>query len=380
MKRPALHLIIGIFVLACACAALADALPFATDTGTLPYLKTGKCYQISSYDAAGGGLADYRPIPAGKSLTLAEVQGPGRIMQIFMTLSSSEAQVLRTLVLRIYWDGETSPSVECPIGDFFGVGFGQYVPHSSLLIGMTSGGFWCNLPMPFAKSAKVEVANEGQKNLLKLFYHVEYRKLDKAESGVGYLHTQFRRENPCADGAPYTILEAEGRGQYIGCVLNMQGLKNGLGFMEGNEMFWVDGEKEPSWVGTGTEDLFLGGWYFDRGPFSAPYTALTIMDRPNKRVSAYRFNAVDPVSFEKSIRMTIEHGRKNAWPADYSSVAYWYQTEPHSTKYAMPGVDKRLVTDFVETVPIPGRITDTGRRIKPALGNEAAPKQSQPTK
>jgi hypothetical protein len=282
-----------------------------------------------------------------------------------MTLSSAEPQVLRTLLLRMFWDGESSPSVECPIGDFFGVGFAQYVSHTSLLIGETSGGFWSYFPMPFAKSARVEIENQGKIPCIKLFYRLEYRKLDKLEGDLGYFHAQWRRENPTTDGQPYTILEAVGRGQFVGCVLNMQGLRpKKLGFLEGNEMVWLDGESEPSWIGTGTEDYFLGGWYFDRGPFSAPYHALTIKDVERARISAYRLHVPDAMPFRRSIKVAIEHGRKNAFPADYSSVAYWYQTEPHSAAYSVPGAEKRLVDDYQEPVPIPGRIDEKGRRIK----------------
>lgn len=344
MKHRITLLLAGLLILgALPLFAASDALENLLDVGRLPYLKSSRSIQISSTDPNGQN-ADFRPIEPGKTLTLADIQGAGTVAHIWVTIASPEPQFLRKLVFRMYWDGEKTPSVECPVGDFFGVGFGEYVPHSSLLMGMTSGGYYCYFPMPFAKGARIEVANEGTKRCDAFYYHIDYQSVDKLPSDVGYFHAQFRRENPTTPNKDYTILEATGRGHFIGTVLSMQGIgAPGLGFLEGNESVRVDGESKPSWVGTGTEDYFISGWYFNRGTFSAPYHALTIKDDPGGKISAYRLHVLDAIPFEKSIKVSIEHGHANTANSDYSSVAYWYQTEPHADNYKMPSVEKRLV-------------------------------------
>jgi hypothetical protein len=307
-------------------SALGDILSI----GRLPYLKDAKSIQISSYDTSGGN-GDCRYIPARETLTLAEMKGPGVITHIWVTISAAGEYPLRNIILKMYWDDEPEPSVLTPIGDFFGVGFGEYQQFTSLLIGMTSGGYYSYIPMPFRKSARIQVTNLTGKPVGAFYYHIDYYQLrHQLDSDVAYLHAQWRRENPTTLKKDYTILEAKGKGHYVGTVLSMQDLKpNNLWFLEGDEHVFVDNETKPSWTGTGTEDYFISGWYFSKGPFSGLFHGLTIKDNAQSRICAYRFHVLDAIPFTKSIKVGIEHGAVNDEPADYSSLAYWYQQEPH---------------------------------------------------
>lgn len=293
----------------------------------LPYLKNSTLYQISSHDSTGGN-EDRMVISQGETVNIARIEGPGCITRIWLTISCQDPFFLRRMLLRIYWDGEQHPSVETPIGDFFGTGF-EYTHYTSLLMGMSSGGYYCYIPMPFSDAAVIEVTNQCQSDVDLFYYHINYQTLNRLDADVGRFHAHWRREVPTKPGENYTILEAEGWGHYIGCTLNMQGYRDDLSFLEGDEMIYVDGESTPSICGTGTEDYFTAGWYFTQGVFSAPFHGLIIKDEAQARIAAYRFHIADCIPFQESIRVTIEHGHANTVQADYSSVAYWYQMEPH---------------------------------------------------
>ncbi len=307
----------------------------------LPYLKQSKLVQISSYDTSGGN-SDFIAIPDGATKTLASIQGPGVIVNIWVTIASEDKFFLRRILLRMYWDGERSPSVEVPIGDFFGTGF-QYKHYVTPYIGMSSGGYYCYFPMPFNKSARIEVVNQTGQEIVSFYYHIDYQQLTQPlESDVAYFHATWHRDHRTTSKQNYTVLEAEGEGHVVGMNLNMQGYDNGMQYLEGDEMVYVDGEKVPSVYGTGTEDYFNTGWYFNRGEFAAPYHGLILKDDSLARVVAYRFHIQDAIPFKKSIRFTIEHGESNAETADYSSTAYWYQKEPHKPFAPMPQAGLRI--------------------------------------
>ncbi|MCX7920299.1 MAG: DUF2961 domain-containing protein [bacterium] len=292
-------------------------------------MKDFKSFQISSFDTTGGN-ADCRYIKSGETLTLADIKGPGIITHLWVTVSAEAQFALRNLILKMFWDNELEPSVLTPLGDFFGVGFAEYQHFSSLLIGMTSGGYYSYIPMPFRKSARIQVTNLTGKPVGAFYYHLDYYKLSKLDRNIAYFHAHWRRENPTTLGKDYTILEAKGHGHFIGTVLSMQGLiPSNLWFLEGDEHIYVDDEPNSVWSGTGTEDYFNSGWYFNRGTFSSLFHGLTIKDEEQSKVCAYRFHILDSIPFTKSIRVSIEHGGTNDINADYSSVAYWYQTEPH---------------------------------------------------
>jgi hypothetical protein len=282
----------------------------------------------------------------GEEHTMASFAGPGLITRLWMTALPLNPRLLRGLALRFYWDGETDPSVEAPFGDFFGAPFGRYVPYLSLPLGLTGGGFISYWPMPFSEAARLTIVNEGTRRIDPLYYQVTWTELDAPlESGLRF-HARWRRESPTALGLPYTILEANGSGHYVGCHLFMQNREwwlrppwreiafpraFGLGMLEGRGSVFVDGEERPSIRGTGTEDDFGGGFYYlPARRFGGPYHGCTLRDYLRGRFAVYRFDVNSPVRFTRSLRVTLDHGIHNELSADYASVAYWYQTEPHS--------------------------------------------------
>ncbi len=252
----------------------------------------------------------------------------------------------------MYWDEENKPSVESPIGDFFGIGHSVVKHYISLPLTMTTArGFNCYFPMPFNDLAEIEIVNECDTEIRAFYYHIDYELYDKLDDDIGYFHAKWRRERPKAiradknlDGKHnYLILYAEGRGQYIGCILSIHGLRPGW-WGEGDDMIFVDGETWPPSVhGTGTEDYFGAAWGFAH-EFYGPYHGLPLRgeDDWTGYFSMYRFHIEDPIVFRKSIKVTIEHGHANDRSDDISSVAYWYQVEPHIEFSKMPPPEDRI--------------------------------------
>ena len=295
----------------------------------LPFLKKSKLIEVSSYDTTGGNN-DRIAIKDGKTATIADIKGPGVITRIWVTIDSRDPYFLRRILIKMYWDDEKNPSVEVPIGDFFGTGL-KYQQYISKFTGMTSGGYYCYFAMPFQKSAKIEIVNQTGQEVYAFYYQIEYQKLEAPlPKNVAYFHACWHRELRTTSKDNYLILDAKGEGQFVGLNMSMQGYNGQLWYLEGDEMVYVDGEKKPSMNGTGTEDFFTSGWYFNRGEFSAPYHGLIIKNDSAARIAAYRFMVGDQVPFKKSIKFTIEHGAENSEIADYSSTAYWYQKEPHA--------------------------------------------------
>jgi hypothetical protein len=266
-------------------------------------------------------------VKPGETVTLFQHDGPGCVHRFWVTIAPRlDVAILSQVVIRMYWDGDTYPSVECPIGAFFGVGFGEQKDYTSLPLNENSGGYNCYWPMPFHKAARWTLTNGSGKLLENFYYNIDFTALDSLPAATRHFHAQFRRENPTSPGKNYTLLETSGEGHYVGTALFMTGLT--MEFLEGNEMVYVDGDTQPTIEGTGTEDYFSSGWYFDRGLYSAPYHGVVIKDEKHPRVSAYRWHVEDAIPFSKSIRFTIEHGAQDAVPADYSSVAYFYLAGP----------------------------------------------------
>lgn len=291
--------------------------------------KNWKTIQISSHDPTHGN-ADYITVESGETIKLGEITGSGIISRIWFAIYSKDENILRYLLLRFSWDDEKTPSVYAPMGDFFGTGFAEYVHHHNAMHGMTSGGFFSYWPMPFREKALLEVENRSDYPVTHLYYNIEYHESTLEEDDL-YFHCRYNRKNPTEIDQNYKILSAEGHGHYVGCVLNMQSYDKGsLLMLQGDEYITVDNEETPSLIGTGTEDYFQGGWFWNKGAFHAPYHGLTVMDEVNSKYSAYRLHVPDAVPFNKSIKVEIEHGHANMLQQDYSSVAYWYQQEPHS--------------------------------------------------
>lgn len=315
----------------------------------LPYLKNCKLIQVSSADTSGGNV-DRINIAPGKKATIFDAEGPGMIVRMWFAIDSRDPYFLRRIVIRIYWDNEPKPSVEVPIGDFFGCGF-KYKQYISQYLGMTSGGYVCYFPMPFERAARIEIVNETRQEVFGFFYQVDYQKFEGAlQSDVAYFHAQWNRSIRTNYDSNYVILHAEGKGHLVGVNLNMQSYNGGLGFLEGDEMIYVDGEKKPSIHGTGTEDYFSGGWYFNKGEFAGPYSGLIYKNDTLGQIAAYRLYVTDPIPFKKNIKVTIEHGHGNQDIADYSSTAYWYQMEHHKPFPHFPIAGQRIPLRIVKPV------------------------------
>jgi hypothetical protein len=328
-------------------------------------LGEGRTKRISSYDRTGGNM-DSVKVPANGKVTLAEIDGPACINHLYFAVSCADRLYYRRTLLRIFWDGEREPSVDVPLGDFFGVSHCRVRYFNSLLLCVNPGynpGMNSYFPMPFSKQSKIEVVNEGDEPLNNLYFHIDYEELPTLDDDVGTFHAQWRRENPTRAVLPkggrledrysegvnltgdenYVILEAEGSGNYVGCVLNVDNLEGGW-WGEGDDMVFVDGERwPPSLHGTGTEEVFGGGWC-PAVEYATPYTGFSLITKADwsGKISMYRFHVTDPVRFHKSVRVTVEHGHANNLSNDYSSVGYWYQKEPHAKFPAMPPVMERL--------------------------------------
>jgi hypothetical protein len=302
---------------------------FSSPLSQLAEPKEGAAMHEGSWDRTGGN-ADMRRVEPGQSLTLFDHQGAGCVHRFWVTIAPrADMKIHAQAILRMYWDGEENPSVECPIGAFFGVGFGQQKDFTSLPLNETSGGYNCYWPMPFHKSAHWTIENKSDKPIDAFYYNIDYTALDSIPQNARHFHAQFRRENPTSKDKNYTILETSGAGHYVGTALFMQGIRpRNISFLEGDEMVYIDGAEKPSIIGTGTEDYFSSGWYYDHGPYSAPYHGCVIKDEKIARISTYRWHIEDTIPFKKSIRFTIEHGTNNECTADYSSVAYYYLAGP----------------------------------------------------
>jgi hypothetical protein len=298
--------------------------------------------RISSTDPTGGNR-DFISIPPGQTAVLAEIKGPAAIDHIWMTIAG-EPFYGRKIVLRIYWDGEDTPSVEVPIGDFFAVGHGLNRNLTSIPVIRSSEGraLNCYWYMPFRWSARITVTNEGSRPVSSFYYQIDYRQLEDIKPDAPYFHAQYRQETPCEPGHNYLILEAVGQGHYVGCTLSV--LQRSMGWWgEGDDMIYIDGEETPSLQGTGSEDYFSDAWGMREG--SHLYYGCSLQEedfQTGAKATVFRFHLPDPIPFFKSIRVTIEHGQANDRSDYYSSVAYWYQTEPHKPFPPLPPVEKRL--------------------------------------
>ncbi len=266
---------------------------------------------------------DYLTLKPGETLTLFRHEGAGVVHRFWITISPrADVSILSQSILRMYWDDDEFPSVETPLGAFFGVGFGEQKDYVSLPLEETSGGYNCYWPMPFHKRARWTLTNGSQAEIKSFYYNIDFTARKSLPPGTRHFHAQFRRENPTTPGGNYTILETRGSGHFVGTALFMTGPD--IALLEGNEMVYIDGSSSPVIEGTGTEDYFSSGWYFDRGTYSAPYHGLVIKEEHPLRISAYRWHIEDAIPFQRSIRFTIEHGARNTATADYSSVAYFY--------------------------------------------------------
>jgi len=316
---------------------------------------TAQSKRVSSTDPNFNGNGDSKEIQAGETLLLADLEGPGIITHIWNTSASLNPFSACALVLRIYWDNNEKPSVEVPLGDFFGVGYGAQKDFQSLPVSVSSFGrsgscFW---KMPFKKHAKITLSNEMTGyGPVELYYYIDWEKTPSLPANSLYFHARYHQQTPAIPG-DHVILNTIGRGNYIGTVYSVLQTQNGW-FGEGDDRFYIDGQKNPSLQGTGTEDYFGDAWGFRE--FGGAYHGVTRYEGPLKgdRVTAYRWHIQDPIRFSKSLKFTIEHRGSNVdmegkqlsssnERADWISlVALWYQTPIVFSDSAMPPANKRI--------------------------------------
>jgi hypothetical protein len=299
-------------------------------------------------------------IKAHTTFTVAEINGEGSIQHIWMTPTGN----WRNSIIRFYWDGETNPSIEVPVGDFFGMGWGEYAPLQSLAVCVNPGSaFNCYWPMPFRKKCRITMENIDDKDMV-LYYQVDYILTD-VPSDAAYFHAQFRRVNPLPYKKDYVLVDnIKGRGQYVGTYMAL-GVHNNGWWGEGEIKFFIDGDtKFPTINGTGTEDYFCGSYDFDTRKkndagveqvnyteFCTPYAGLHQVIRGDghyqvsQRFGMYRWHITDPIRFEKDLKVTIQAlgwrsgGRYLPLQDDIASTVFWYHTEPHNPFPALPDKD-----------------------------------------
>jgi len=350
----------------------------------LVYQKKYYSKKLSSWDKTGGNR-DFVVIKKGETFELPVIKGPAIISHIWMTLACEDLIYPRKVIIRAYWDGEENPSIECPYGDFFGVGHGQVSNFVSGPLAMITtdpptwnrAGMNCFLKMPFNESARFEIVNECDRDIWAFFYQISYENYDEpfpedvlrfhaswkrtlctgwGEFEMGTPYPAFRLNSvqevvfntPNLDGKEnYVILDCEGEGHFVGCNLSVHNITNKTytWFGEGDEMIFIDGEEfPPSIHGTGTEDYFCCAFFLP-GKFSAPNFGISLAGDVNSlagKWTLYRYHIESPIAFRKSIKVTIEHGHANNRSDDYSSVAYWYQKEPHKPFEKLLPVEQRL--------------------------------------
>ncbi|MBN2408089.1 MAG: DUF2961 domain-containing protein [Candidatus Aminicenantes bacterium] len=307
---------------------------------------------------------DWAGFAMGETKTIADLEGPGKITHIWLVPSSQDIRYPRALVLRIYWEGATVPSVEVPLGDFFAAGNGMRAVVDSLPVKVSSfgRGYNCYWEMPFGKKARITLSNESDKAEAECYYQIDWVKYDRPPETVMYFHARYHQEYPPRLGEPYTVFIGKGRGHYVGTVLSSQ---NGIGhwFGEGDDYFYIDGETTPSILGTGTEDYINEAW--NMRVHSSLYTGCTIFEprAPDARVTAYRWHIQDPVIFEKSLKFTIERrgyvmnskgevvSESGFRPDNWSSVSFWYQDSVAEPWCTFPSYKERVNPEIVLHLP-----------------------------
>lgn len=329
-------------------------------------LRTGvRTKRISSYNKAGSNH-DYVTVPAGETYEVAAIPGAGIIKHIWFTFNHEDPFFRRNTVIRMYWDGETNPSVEAPVGDLFGQGWGESYNFISLpLAAAPKNGRGLNsyFPMPFGDGARITLENQSDKPIKALYFYVDYELHDTIPASAGRFHAWWNRE--LTESAPaegetewsvispqanhpstennYIMADIEGHGHFVGINYYVDS-PGPMWYGEGDDMWLIDGEPWPgSLHGTGTEDFFNSSWAPNE-LYAHPYFGYARV--PNKlgfmgRTHCYRFFLEDPIHFDRSLHASIEHGHNNNLTLDLSTVAYWYQAEPHKPFPPLPPKEAR---------------------------------------
>jgi hypothetical protein len=287
----------------------------------------------------------------GSTTTLMDTEGPGILRHIWVTL---DHKFLRDVVLRVYWDGQSEPSIECPIGDFFCNSWNKRQDIFAIPFNVNpEGGFNCFMPMPFRKHVRITVENQSPNKLDGFFYAINYT-LETVPAEALYFHAVWRRENPTVPLRDYVMADGiRGRGQYVGTFMSWQ--QNSAGWWgEGEIKMFLDGDSEhPTICGTGTEDYFGGAWGFAARDYSAPFMGFSQVsgksDQVGCRMTLYRFHMLDPVYFRQDLKVTMQalgwrsEGRYLSLQDDIASVVYWYQTLPHAPLPTLPSRNEREI-------------------------------------
>ena len=323
-----------------------------------------KTKRISSFDREGGNQ-DRIPIESGETAVLAQIEGAGIIKHIWVTIACGDEMMRRNAIIRMYWDQEETPSVESPLGDFFGQGFGMNYNYTALPLCAAPGdgrAINCYFPMPFGNGAKITIENQSAMKLDCFYYYIDYEEHPSIPDDVGRFHAWWNRELTVPENdldnewgvmepdllnttnkKNYLFADIEGKGKFVGVNYYVDN-PSPMWYGEGDDMFQVDGEAYPySLHGTGTEDFFNSSWC-PKEVYCHPYFGYPLINTESGwmgRTHCYRFMIEEPVYFRKSLNASIEHGHANGLTLDISSVAYWYQTEPHKAFPAMRPMEER---------------------------------------
>ncbi|HTE27704.1 glycoside hydrolase family 172 protein [Flavitalea sp.] len=357
---PAMKLIISVFALLMLIIPL-NAQVGENDMIELAKIKKGiRSKRVSSYDTTGGNGDYLAKIKSGEKKSLFDVKGAGIINHIWITIAPGPETILRDdIILRMYWDGNSFPSVEAPLGSFFGQGWNEAYPYYTQPLNVTPGNskaLVSYFAMPFAKGARIEIENQNEKTIDNFYYYVDYQELDQLPADLGRFHAWFNnqvtetdpveRENEWSvlkqqvpNKTPernYLIADIKGKGQFVGVNYYVNS-PSPIWYGEGDDMFFIDGSTRPALHGTGTEDYFNTSWC-PKEIFMTPYFGypkIHLAENSDKRFDigfsgrthVYRYHIMDPVYFDKSLKFSIEHGHNNVLVLELRSVAYWYQSE-----------------------------------------------------
>jgi HEAT repeat protein len=364
-------MVTGILLFACAAAVAQAPDNDFLDSFGLARMKDYSSHRLSSGSRFVLSNDDSKRIMPGQTFVMADISGAGMITHLWLTIAQNEFAWPRRLRLRVYYDGQKTPSVDAPLGDFFAVGHGAERDVNSMMVrdssfGRARNSYW---PMPFQKSCRITLTNEGHRVVPMFYYHVDYRRYASLPANLGYLHAYYRQERPAHRGHNYAFLDAKGNGHYVGTVLSVTQTEISW-FGEGDDLFYIDGAHQPQIYGTGTEDYFNDAWGLR--DVTGPWTGTPIAEGelPGSRLSAYRWHVPDPIVFTKSIWAGIEHAGWTANPdgsvrsgfeerADnFSSVAFWYQKGVNEGLSEPPYGDERLPFGNATQIPIEDSIKD----------------------
>jgi hypothetical protein len=373
-------LLLSIF-LAAGCTTQEDQVPGGAILSDLIKPIHGRSMRATSTKTDENGKpiphnADNSRVKPGETKVVLEADGPGVVTHMWFTFlgparhpwATNGSATHQEMLIRVYYDGSDVPGVEAPFGDFFANCFGKRSEVISLpVIVEDADSYNCFWPMPFQKSIRIEIINQSkEKNISLLYYNIDWIKKNHLPKETPYFYAKYRQEYPTKNGEDYLILETEGKGHYVGTVLSVR-TRSPSWFGEGDEKIYIDDEKEPSIWGTGTEDYFLSAWGLKSG-LNTPYFGTVYFDQwgiVGGHTSAFRWHLADPIVFEKSIRVTIEHygwispdenieRRAHSWNEredDFASVAFWYQTGKPTFNQPVPPAEERILPNLDEIFP-----------------------------